>query len=100
MHHGPATFAAFSAGRAWRYRLHCPGQADAAAAIVRRLADRVEALDATILDCTIEFSPAATMDCPQRALSEIVATLARAGIAVEEAGLHPQWTEQLVEPPV
>jgi len=101
---GPATFATFAAGRAWRYWLHCPGQAEAAVALigrlVGRLVDRVEALDATILDCTIEFSPAATMDSPQRALSEIVAALVRAGIAVEEAGLHPQWTEQLVEPPV
>ena len=98
VHQGPATFAAFSGGRAWRYRLHCPGQADAAAAIVRRLADRVEALDATILDCTIEFSAAATTGSPQRSLSEIVTALVRAGIAVEEAGLHPYWTGQLVEP--
>lgn len=100
VHQGPATFAAFSAGRAWRYRLHCPGQTDAAAAIVRRLADRVEAIDATILDCTIEFSPAATTSSPQRSLSEIVTAVVRSGIAVEEAGLHPQWTEQLVEPMV
>jgi ABC-2 type transport system ATP-binding protein len=100
LHDGPATFAAFSAGRPWRYRLHCPGQAEAGTGVIDRLADHVEAVDATILDCTIEFSPAATIDTPQRALSEIVASLVRAGIAVEEAGLHPQWTEQLVEPPV
>jgi ABC-2 type transport system ATP-binding protein len=100
LHDGPATFAAFSAGRPWRYRLHCPGQAEAGTGVIDRLADHVEAVDATILDCTIEFSPAATIDTPQRALSEIVAALVRAGIAVEEAGLHPQWTEQLVEPPV
>jgi ABC-2 type transport system ATP-binding protein len=100
LHDGPAIFAAFSAGRAWRYRLHCAGQADAAAAIVRRLADHVEAVDATILDCTIDFSPAATTGSPQRSLSEIVTAVVRAGIAVEEAGLHPYWTEQLVEPSV
>lgn len=104
LHDGPATFAAFSAGRAWRYRLHCPGQAETAVALigrlVGRLADHVEAVDATILDCTLEFAPAAMIDSPQRALSEIVAALLRAGIAVEEAGLHPQWTEQLVEPTV
>ncbi len=99
---GPATFAAFSAGRAWRYRLHCPGQAEAAAALIARpagrLADRVEALDDTILDCTIEFPPAATAAGGPETLSEVVAMLVRAGIAVEAAGLHPHWTEQLVEP--
>ena len=104
---GPATFAAFSASRAWRYRLQCPGQAEAAVALigqsagwlVGRLADRVEALDATILDCTIEFPPIATTGSPQEALSEIIATLVRAGIAVEAASLHPHWTEQLVAQP-
>ena len=104
---GPATFAAFAAGRAWRHRLQCPGQAEAAVAVigrlvgrlVGRLADRVEALDATIVDCTIECPPAATTGSPQEALSEIIATLVRAGIAVEAVSLHPHWTEQLIEPP-
>jgi len=111
LHHGPATFAAFAAGRAWRYRLQCPGQAEAAVALIvqsagrlvgrlaDQLADRVEALDATILDCTIEFPPAAATASGPGTLSEIVATLVRAGIAVEAAGLHPHWTEQLVEQP-
>jgi len=106
VHQGPATFAAFSAGRAWRYRLHCPGQAEAAAALIGRLvgqlagqlADEVEALDATIVDCTIEFPPAATTGSGPGTLSEIIATLVRAGIAVEAAGLHPHWTAQLIEP--
>jgi ABC-2 type transport system ATP-binding protein len=31
---GPATFAAFAGGRAWRYRVHCNGQAEAAASVV------------------------------------------------------------------
>jgi len=99
---GPATFAAFAAGRAWRYRLHCPGQAEAATALIARpatrLADHVEALDDTILDCTLKCPPAATTGSGPVALFEIVATLVRAGIAVEAAGLHPHWTEQLVEP--
>ena len=105
-HQGPATFAAFSAGRAWRYRLHCPGQAEAATALigrlagqmVGRLADKVDALDDSILDCTLEFPPAATTGSGMGTLSEVVATLVRAGIAVEAAGLHPHWTEQLIEP--
>ena len=98
---GPATFAAFSASRAWRYRLHCPGQAEAAAALIvqsaGQLAHRVEALDATIVDCTLELPSAATTGSGPESLSEVVATLVRAGIAVEAAGLHPHWTEQLVE---
>ena len=98
LHDGPATFAAFSAGRPWRYRLHCPGQAEAGAVAIGRLADHVEAIDATILDCTIEVSPTTAMDSPQRPLAEIVAALIRAQIAVEAAGLHPSWTEQLIEP--
>ena len=98
LHEGPATFAAFSAGRAWRYRLDCAGQAEAAAVVVRRLADRVEVLDATILDCTLESPPAATQGSSRATLAEIVAALVKAGIAVEAAGLHPYWTEQLVEP--
>lgn len=99
---GSATFAAFAAGRAWRYRLQCPGQAEAAAALIARpagrLADKVEALDDTILDCTVAFRPATTTASEPGPLSEIVAALVRAGIAVEAAGLHPHWTEQLVEP--
>ena len=98
---GPTTFAAFSAGRAWRYRLHCPGQAEAATALIvqsaGQLAHRVEALDATIVDCTLELPPAATTGSGPETLSEVVATLVRAGIAVEAASLHPHWTEQLVE---
>jgi len=111
LHHGLTTFAAFAAGRAWRYRLHCPGQAEAAVALIvqsagrlvgrlaDQLADRVEALDATILDCTIEFPPNAATGSPQEPLSQIIATLVKAGIAVETASLHPHWTEQLVEQP-
>jgi ABC-2 type transport system ATP-binding protein len=95
---GPATFAAFAGGRAWRYRLHCNGQAESAADAVGRLVHRVEALDATILDCMLEFPPATPTGSPPRALSEIVAALVRAGITVEAASLHPHWTEQLVEP--
>jgi ABC-2 type transport system ATP-binding protein len=98
LHDGPATFAAFAGGRAWRYRLHCPGQAEAGAGVIDRLANHVEAVDATVLDCTIAFAPSAATGSPQRAICEIVDALVRAGIAVEAASLHPSWTEQLVEP--
>ena len=103
LHQGPATFAAFAAGRAWWYRLHCPGQAEAAAALigqsagrlVGRLADRVEALDATILDCVL----AGEKESSRPPIAGIIEVLVRAGIAVEAASLHPHWTEQLVEQP-
>jgi len=98
VHQGPATFVAFAAGRSWRYRLHCPGQAEAAAALIGRLADRVEALDATILDCTLAPPPVATTGSARATLSDIIAALVRARIAVEAAGIHPHWTEQLIEP--
>ena len=67
--------------------------------LVGRLADRIEAIDAMIVDCMLEFPPIATTGSPQEALSEIIATLVRAGIAVEAASLHPHWTEQVVEQP-
>jgi len=98
VHQGPATFVAFAAGRSWRYRLHCPGQAEAAAALIGRLADRVEALDATILDCTLAPPPVATTGSARATHSDIIAALVRARIAVEAAGIHPHWTEQLIEP--
>ena len=91
---GPATFAAFSAGRSWRYRFRCPGRAEAAAALIGRLVDRVEAGDADTLDCTL---PAGRQASGQ-AVSTIIRTLVEAGIPVEEARLHPVWTAQLLEP--
>jgi ABC-2 type transport system ATP-binding protein len=88
---GPATFAAFASGRAWRYRLHCNGQAEAAASVVGRLADHAEACDADTLDCTLEWS--------RTPIAQIIEAIVRAGISVEEAGLHPHWTAQLLEQP-
>ena len=92
---GPATFAAFSASRAWRYRLHCPEQAEAAASVVGQMTKHREVCDANTLDCTLTCGK----ESSRPPLAEIIEALVRAGIAVEEAGLHPPWTEQLVEQP-
>lgn len=101
LHDGPATFAAFSTGRSWRYRLCCPGQAEAAATLVARLTEHVSAFDANTLDCTLDCTRKGPVEGPTgsggRQLAAIIDTLVRAGIAVEAAGLSPDWTEQLVE---
>ena len=89
--HGPAMLDAFATGRAWRYRFHCQGQAEAAAAVIGRLADRIEVIDADVLDCLI--GPGRPPIC------ELITAIVRAGIAVTTAGLHPQWTAQLVSDP-
>ena len=98
---GPTAFAAFSAGRSWRYRLHCRGQAEAAATLIRQVADRVEAFDANTLDCTLHGPAEGPVEAQTGSagehLSAIIETLVRAGIAVEAAGLHPSWTEQFVD---
>lgn len=88
-HHGPADPAALMSGRPWRCRIHCPRRAEAAAAIAAPLTERVEVVDAHLVDCLI-------VDAVAR-LGDIVAKLVRGGIAVSSAGLHPSWTEQLVE---
>ena len=92
---GPATFAAFSASRAWRYRLHCPGQAEAAASVIGQMTKHREVCDANTLDCTLICGK----ESSRPPIAEIIEALVRAGIAVEEAGLQPYWTEQLVEQP-
>lgn len=92
--HGPATFSAFASGRVWRYRLHFSGQAEAAASVVRRLADNLEACDANTLDCAL----ACGKESFRPPLAGIIESLLRAGIAVEDAGLHPHWTVQLLGP--
>ena len=92
---GPATFAAFSASRAWRYRLHCPGQAEVAASVIGQMTKHREVCDANTLDCTLICGK----ESSRPPIAEIIEALVRAGIAVEEAGLQPYWTEQLVEQP-
>ena len=92
---GPATFAAFAGGRAWRYRLHCNGQAEAAASVVGQMTKHREVCDANTLDCTLICGK----ESSRPPIAEIIGAIVRAGIAVEEAGLHPHWTEQLLEQP-
>jgi hypothetical protein len=93
LQHGAATFAAFSSGRSWRYRLRCPGQAEAAAALVARLTEHASAFDANTLDCT----PTVSTGSSRPPIAAVTDALLRAGIAVEATGLHPDWPEQLVE---
>jgi ABC-2 type transport system ATP-binding protein len=93
LHEGPATFAAFARGRAWRYRLHCSGQAEAAAVVVGRLTDHVEVCDANTLDCTLTCEK----ESSRPPIAGIIEALVRAGIAVEAACLHPPWTEQFLD---
>lgn len=88
-HHGPADATAIVAGRPWRCRIHCPRRAEAAAAIVAPLAERVDVVDGHAIDCLLEDAAAR--------LGEVVARLVREGITVTAAGLHPSWTEQLVD---
>ena len=92
---GPATFAAFASGRAWRYRLHCIGQAEAASSAVRQMTTQREVCDANTLDCTLICGK----ESSRPPIAEIIEAIVRAGIAVEAAGLHPHWTEQLLEQP-
>jgi ABC-type multidrug transport system ATPase subunit len=92
---GPATFAAFAGGRAWRYRLHCIGQAEAAASVVGQMTKQREVCDANTLDCTLICGK----ESSRPPIAEIIEAIVRAGIAVEEVGLHPHWTEQLLEQP-
>jgi ABC-2 type transport system ATP-binding protein len=89
--HGPADMAAFSADRAWRFRIVFAGPAEPAAARLERLADRVEAVDGRTLDCVLRPDGHRPED--------IVAAFVRDGFAVTAAGLHPCWTAQLLDPP-
>jgi len=94
---GPATFGAFSAGRPWRYRLSCPGQAEAAAVVIGTLADSTQVFDADTLEAVLHGPTEGTTGFLRPALSEMLVRLVRAGIAVEAAELQPHWTAQLVE---
>ena len=92
--HGPSTFTAFSAGRRWRYRVRCRGQAVAAAALAGRLTTSLEACDADTLDCMLEGD----LGSSRTPIAELIDTLVRTGIVVDSAYLHPHWTIQLLEP--
>jgi ABC-2 type transport system ATP-binding protein len=87
---GPADVEAFSAGRAWRVRIVLAGRAGPAAAVLSRLADRIEVIDGRTLDCVLR------PDGPRA--EAIVAALVRDGFGVTAAGMHPFWTAQLIDP--
>lgn len=87
---GPAVREAFDDGRQpWRYRIGCPGAAEAAAPLLRRAGVDARAVDADTLECRH-----ATAQGP---VSDLVAAVVRGGIAVESAGFHPPWMDQLVD---
>jgi len=86
--HGPATPAAFSAGRSWLHRITCPGRAEAAADTVRSLVEEVHVVDDGTIDCRV--------DPARSACATVIAALVRSGIAVESAAFHPPWAAQLV----
>jgi hypothetical protein len=53
------------------------------------LAERVDLVDAHAIDCLLPDAAAS--------IGDIVARLVREGVTVTSAGLHPSWTEQLLE---
>lgn len=91
----PAAFAAHATGRAWRFRLRCPGAAEAAG---RRLAHPGEPAAPLVSGCdavdahTLDF----LLDVDRVAPAAIVELLVRSGIGVESFGPHPAWPVQLL----
>lgn len=86
----PAVRESFDDGhRPWRYRIGCPGGADDAAPLLRRLGVDTEMVDADTLVCR---QPSSRLP-----MSEMVAALVRGGIAVESVGFDPPWIVQLVD---
>lgn len=92
---GPAEFTAHAGSRAWRHRFHCPRRAEAAAAILEPIAERVHAIDADRVDCMLRYP----VDSGRPPAAGALAALAAAGIAVAGFGLDPHWTVQLVDEP-
>jgi ABC-2 type transport system ATP-binding protein len=85
---GPATPAAFSAGRAWRCAAVCRGAAERAAAVLAAAGLEARAADAD----AVSF----VLDPGRSSVGPAVATLAAAGIEVERAGFDPPWPAQLI----
>lgn len=75
--------------RLWRYRIGCPGAAEEAAPLLRRLGIDTQAIDADEVICR----HAAT----RLPMADVVAALVRGGIAVESVGFDPPWITQLIE---
>jgi len=85
---GPATPAAFAAGRRWRCTAVVRGAAERAAATL--VGSGVEARAADV--DTVAFA----LEAGQTAVGPAVAILAAAGIEVERAGFDPPWPAQLI----
>lgn len=92
--HERLVFAAFAPGRRWRFRVRCPGAAEAAARVVAGRAASArdgggcEAVDAD----TVEFVvPGGGTDA-----ADALRAIVLAGIAVESFAPHPAWTAQLL----
>ena len=80
---------AFQAGREWTFRLECPASAAAGVRVLTGITADARAID----DDTVLCRPD-----PRRAtLADIVATLVRAGVPVEQAGFDPPWPAQLLD---
>lgn len=86
---GPHDRLSFAAGRRWACRLVCPGAAEAAVRVLGPLAADAHALDPDLLACRVDSSRAS--------LAEMVATLVRAGVVVEQAAFDPPWPAQLLD---
>jgi len=87
--HGPADPATIAPGRSWRHRVVCHGMAERAAAVARRLVADVDLVDAHVFDCTLPSAGSAVARLVDRLVAE--------GVEVTAVGVHPSWTEQLVD---
>lgn len=84
---GEAHPAAFP-GRTWTHRLVCPGRADDAARVIGSLVIEAIANDSDTVTC--RHDPA------RGPFADVVATVVRAGIGVDEAGFDPPWPAQIL----
>ena len=87
--HGSASPETFSAGRAWRYRFICRGQAAAAVDTLRSLSAEPHAVDADIVDCQV--APAGPT------FGRLIEAVVRSGVTVESVAHHPHWAAQLID---
>lgn len=88
----PAVRESFDDGQTlWRYRIGCPGGAEEAAPLLRRLGVDTQVVDADTLVCRHASG--------RLPMADVVTALVRDGIAVETVGFDPPWIMQLVDTP-
>jgi len=85
---GRNDLATFAEGRRWRFVVRCPARAEACAAALETSGVKSRAVDADSVSVWLDLAFAAPAD--------IVATVVRAGIAVDASGFDPPWQAQLV----